>query len=790
MVAFAALILETSTENAFLLTRQWRDAPSGIEIVFWARGERGPIRIRLDGQEAVAFAERDLVRADSVSCRTRAVALRTFDSVPVDALYFKSQRALVDARRSLRERGIRLYESDVKPADRFLMEHFVTGGFKVEGTCQEHGAYREYRNPRISPADFRPVLAIASLDIETDGLDETLYSIGAAIDSEARVFLLRHREWDHAHGERLDREEHVEISVHHDEASLLEEFFSFLANTDPDVIVGWNVVDFDLQVLERTCERLNLAFAMGRGRDRAAVLAPSTAGGKRVARIPGRAVLDGIDTLKTATWSFEDFGLEAVARELLGRGKRLSSSEDRIREIQRLYRDEPWELARYNAEDCRLVEEIFAKTHLVDFALERSQLTGLALDRVGGSVAAFDNLYLPRLHRRGRVARDVEEAPSEVVSPGGYVLESEPGLFENVLVLDFKSLYPSIIRTFRVDPLGLVEPGADAVEGFEGARFSRDRSILPGLIEDLWRARDRAKAAGEEATSRAIKIIMNSFYGVLGTPGCRFFEPRLVASITRRGHEIITRTREWIEGEGLRVIYGDTDSLFVLLGPGRGEEECRALGEGLARRLNLRWAEEVERRHRLPSHLELEFDNHYLRFFMPTVRGSELGSKKRYAGLARRGGERVLEFTGLEAVRSDWTPLAREFQRELYRRIFFDEPFEDYVRSTAADLFAGKRDRDLVYRKRLRRRLEDYQKNVPPHAQAALKRLKARPGERADRWVRYVVTTHGPEPLENQPRSLDYQHYLDRQLAPAADALLRWKGTSVSGILDAQLRLF
>ena len=93
MVAFAALILETSTENAFLLTRQWRDAPSGIEIVFWARGELGPIRIRLDGQEAVAFAERDLVRADSLGCRTRAVALRTFDSVPVDALYFKSTDA-------------------------------------------------------------------------------------------------------------------------------------------------------------------------------------------------------------------------------------------------------------------------------------------------------------------------------------------------------------------------------------------------------------------------------------------------------------------------------------------------------------------------------------------------------------------------------------------------------------------------------------------------------------------------------------------------------------------------
>ncbi len=790
MVGCAALILETTAENAFLLTRQWRDAASGIDVVFWARAESGPIRIRLDRREAVAFAERGRVRGERLACRIRPVELSTFGGAPVDALYFKSQRVLVDARKTLRERGVQLFESDLKPADRFLMEHFVTGAFRVEGAFVQHEAFREYRNPRISPAVYSPKLAVLSLDIETDGDGETLYSIGASTNGIARVFLLRSPEWSHAHGSRLDDEEHVTISVHRDETALLEEFFAFLAGADPDVLIGWNVVDFDLQVLERASLRCDLAFAMGRGRDRAAVLAPGAPGGKRVARIPGRAVLDGIDTLKNATWSFEDFTLEAVARELLGRGKRIEGALDRIREIGRLYREEPWELARYNAEDCRLVEAIFAKARLVDFVLERAQLTGLALDRAGGSVAAFDNLYLPRLHRRGRVARDVQEVEGELASPGGYVLESEPGLFENVLVLDFKSLYPSIIRTFRVDPLGLVEAGEDAIDGFEGARFSRDRNILPGLIEDLWRARDRAKAAGVEPTSRAIKIIMNSFYGVLGTPGCRFFEPRLVASITLRGHEIIRTSKEWIELDGHRVIYGDTDSLFVLLGPGPGEAECREVGEGLVQRLNRRWREDLERRYRIASYLELEFKSHYLRFFMPTIRGSELGSKKRYAGLGRRKGELVLEFTGLEAVRSDWTPLAREFQRELYRRVFFDEPFEDYVRGTVADLLAGRRDRDLVYRKRLRRRLEDYEKNVPPHVQAALKRAKSAPGGRVDRWVRYVVTTRGPEPVENDPRPLDYRHYLDRQLAPAADSLLRLKGTSVGEILDTQLRLF
>jgi DNA polymerase-2 len=787
--------LQPTRESAFLLTRQWRDGPDGVECVFWTRGESGPVRIQLDSQEAVAFVERGRVGEETLRAlegRARSLELRTLQGSPVDALYFRKRRDLVAARKSLLERGIRLCESDIRPADRYLMERFVNAGLLVEGAAVEHEGFRAYRNPRIEPSTYRPRLSIFSLDIETGGYDDTLYSICVAFDgggsaaSGARVFLLRSPDWSES-GERVD-DEGVELSVHHDETALLEEFFSFLTTSDPDVIIGWNVIDFDLAFLEACCRRLDLPFALGRGRDRATLLSSSSPGGKRVARIPGRAVLDGIDTLRTATWSFEDFGLDAVARELLGRGKLIEGEGDKLEEIRRLYREEPWKLVRYNVEDCRLVSEIFREAGLIEFLIERSELTGLPLDRVGGSVAAFDNLYLPRLHRRGRIAPDVREQSADEMSPGGFVLDSEPGLFENVLVLDFKSLYPSIIRTFLVDPLGLAEAAEDAVPGFRGARFSRDRHILPGLIEELWQARDRAKAARNEATSRAIKIIMNSFYGVLGTPGCRFFDPRLVASITMRGHEIIQKSREWIEEEGRRVIYGDTDSLFVLFGAGPGEEACRREGEALARTLNRRWTEELGIRFRLSSHLELQFDAHYLRFFMPTIRGSELGSKKRYAGLRKRGAAVELEFTGLEAVRSDWTALAREFQRELYRRVFFDEPFEDYVREVARELFGGKRDRDLVYRKRLRRRLEDYKKNVPPHVQAARKLEEGRPYH--SRWVRYVITTTGPEPVENRPSKLDYQHYLDRQLAPAGDALLRVKGTSVSDILDAQLRLF
>jgi DNA polymerase-2 len=108
---------------------------------------------------------------------------------------------------------------------------------------------------------------------------------------------------------------------------------------------------------------------------------------------------------------------------------------------------------------------------------------------------------------------------------------------------------------------------------------------------------------------------MNSFYGVLGTPACRFFEPRLASSITLRGHEIITKSRAFIESEGYRVIYGDTDSLFVLLDEAKAEKRCLALGSELAKRLTAFWSKRLKEEHRLDSYLEVELEAHYLRFF-------------------------------------------------------------------------------------------------------------------------------------------------------------------------------
>ncbi|HEY2733713.1 MAG TPA: DNA polymerase II [Polyangiales bacterium] len=751
--------------QAFVLTRGYVDTRSGVLLEYWLSSERGPLRVRRIEKSSLFVERSTATRAGE----RKASELLAPNGQAVDALYFDSQRALVAERDRLRELGVPVFEGDVKPADRFLMERFITGACDVRGESVQCEGFVDVQNAELKPLAYRPKLRSASLDIETVGFDGKLLCIGITCDDFEHVFMVG------------TGEPPTDTTLFASEREVLEAFAAAIRALDPDLIVGWNVIEFDLAYLCKRARELGVRLRLGRDGSEPQVLPGKPALG----RIAGRLVLDGIVTLRAASHQFESYALDDVGQQLLGRGKLIEkTSGDRLAEIVSMYERDREALARYNLEDCRLARDIFMRVDLVGFLIERSLWTGLALDRPRGSVAAFDFLYLPRLHRAGYVAPTVDPAADPKPSPGGYVLDSAPGLYDNVIVLDFKSLYPSIIRTFFIDPLALFCADDDAVPGFEGARFHRTRHILPELITTLWHNRDEAKRQNDAARSQAIKILMNSFYGVLGTPACRFFDPKLASSITLRGHEIITRSREQIEASGYRVIYGDTDSLFVRLEPQRTAAECERIGHELAARLNQFWREAIEREHRLTSCLEVEFDTHYARFFMPTLRNSELGSKKRYAGLVRNdGGERV-EFTGLEAVRTDWTPLARRFQRELFRRIFNGEPYEEYIRNLKRELLRGQHDAELVYRKRVRRELDDYVKNVPPHVRAA--RLLTDPG----RIVSYCMTVRGPEPALERRSSFDYTHYLQRQLAPAADGILHHVGTSFAELTDDQLSLF
>jgi len=783
--------------RGFILTRHWRDAPEGTEVSFWLATDAGARQLRVPHQDSVAFIpEEQRPLAEALLRRERDVELRPlalcdFRHRPVMGLYSRSYRRLLDCARLLREAGVDVYESDIRPPERYLMERFITAPVSFSDASGGDGASID---AQLKPApDYRPTLKLVSLDIETTSRGD-LYSIALEGCSQRQVYML---------GPENRQGTTVDFSLQYCDSrrELLERLNDWFAEHDPDAIIGWNLVQFDLRVLRDYSQRLQVPLRLGRGGAEMEWREHGGRGNHYFAAAAGRLIIDGIEALRSATWSFPSFSLENVAQTLLGEGKAIDNPYQRMAEIDRMFAEDKPALARYNLKDCELVTRIFARTELLTFLLERATVTGLAADRSGGSVAAFEHLYLPLMHRQGFVAPNLGERQPEA-SPGGFVMNSQPGLYESVLVLDYKSLYPSIIRTFLIDPVGLIDglrqpDDEQSIPGFRGARFSRTRHCLPAIVERVWEGRETAKREHNKPLSQALKIIMNAFYGVLGSSGCRFFDTRLASSITLRGHEIMRRTRELIEAQGHAVIYGDTDSTFVWLRKAHSDDEAALIGRQLVQHINDWWRVYLQSEYRLGSALELQYETHFRRFLMPTIRGAEEGSKKRYAGLITRpDGSDGMVFKGLETVRTDWSPLAQRFQQELYQRIFHRQPHGEYVRDYVRRTLAGELDELLIYRKRLRRRLDDYQRNVPPHVRAA--RLADDYNDRQGRprqyqnggWISYLMTVAGPEPLETRSSAVDYDHYVTRQLQPVADAILPFVGDDFASLVDGQLGLF
>ncbi|NWB60943.1 MULTISPECIES: DNA polymerase II [unclassified Pseudomonas] len=782
-------------QQGFVLTRHWRDTPAGTEVSFWLATDQGPRFVRLPVQTSVMFIPQahrkpaELQLKGERGIELRDLALCDFHHRPVLGLYTQQHRQLMDLEKRLRRAGIDVYEGDVRPPDRYMMERFITAPVLFGGKAGEGGMLVE---AQMKPApDYRPPLKLVSLDIETTAQGD-LYSIALEGCGERQVYMLGPPNNTDAVDFKLDYCD--------TRAELLERLNVWLATHDPDAIIGWNLVQFDLRVLHEHAQRLNLPLLLGRGGD---AMGWREHGSRNhyFAAAAGRLIIDGIEALRSATWSFESFSLENVAQTLLGEGKSISTPYQRMDEINRMFAEDKPALARYNLKDCELVTRIFEKTELLKFLLERASVTGLPADRNGGSVAAFTHLYMPLMHRQGFVAPNLGDKPPQA-SPGGFVMDSRPGLYESVLVLDYKSLYPSIIRSFLIDPVGLIEglrhpEDSESVEGFRGARFSRTRHCLPSIVARVSEGREVAKREHNAPLSQALKIIMNAFYGVLGSSGCRFFDTRLASSITLRGHQIMRQTRELVEARGYEVIYGDTDSTFVWLGSPHSQEDATRIGLDLVQHVNTWWRERLQNEFGLQSALELQYETHFSRFLMPTIRGAEEGSKKRYAGLVTRAdGSEEMVYKGLETVRSDWSPLARQFQQELYQRIFHRQPHQDYVRDYVRRTLSGELDDLLIYRKRLRRQLGDYERNVPPHVRAA--RLADEYNDRQGRprqyqnggWISYVISVNGPEPLEVRQAPIDYDHYVTRQLQPVADAILPFVNDDFGTLVGGQMGLF
>lgn len=696
--------------------------------------------------------------------------LTNFANEPVTKISHASQTEINKLVEVLHKKEVNTYEADLKPHTRYLIDANLLGTITIKGDyAPGERVDRIYTEAELTPVNYQPQLVTIALDIESDKDSGKLFCVGLYGHNYKKAFIVGDTKLANA----------VSCAT---EADCLEQLKKEILKRDPDIITGWNITDFDFPYLKERYEKNNLSFDIGRDASETRMRITNDFFRASTVTIMGRQVLDGLNLLKDPfikeapsikNASFESWTLEDVAQSLLGEGKHITG-KDRHEIIGQLYRSKESQtqqkLIDYNLQDCKLAYDILEKTKTLDLAIERSQLTGLPLDRLSGSIAAFDSLYIREAHKKGLVSPTTRFSKKEERIKGGYVMESTPGIYHHVIVLDFKSLYPSIIKTFNIDPASFIEKEEKgSIKAPNGAHFKNQQGVLPTLIETLHEARERAKKEERELASYAIKIIMNSFFGVLANPSCRYFSLDIANAITHFAQYIVKLTAEKIREKSYEVTYSDTDSVFINTKADNNAAE--KIGKDLTKYINEFYKEMIHKTYHRTSQLELEFKRHYSAFLMPPLRssekGAEKGSKKRYAGLLENKGKEELEIVGLEAIRGDWTEAAQDFQRELLLHIFKRKEFVAFIKDYVKKIKEGKMDAKLIYRKSIRKNLDEYTKTTPPHVKAArlLEKLDSN-------LIEYYITEGGPEPLQKLKHKIDYDHYIEKQIKPIANTIL------------------
>ena len=559
------------------------------------------------------------------------------------------------------------------------------------------------------------------------------------------------------------------IDICINEKELLEKFKKDIIELEPQIIIGWNVIDFDFKVIKQRMSEHSIEFKFSNFEGDCKLRINSEFFRDSTMICPGVIIFDIIQILKTNFIQFDDYKLNTVAKEVL-KDEKININveddsdfiEDKCKAIEYMFTSNPSLLINYNFKDSLLTYKICEKLKLLELMMQRSLITNTPLLKVKSPIASLDIMYLEELHKMGYVANSNFNFNSQTPIEGAFVIEPKKGFYEDIFVLDFKSLYPSIIMTFNIDPFTYQENGQ--IEAPNGAKFVKEEGILPKLILQLYKERDNAKKEKDKVKSNALKITMNSFYGAMASPKSRFYNKDVGGAITSFGRHIIQTAKLHIEKIGHQVVYGDTDSVFVRIKntENKNLDEKIKIGKELEKELNKYFENWVKEKFGQKSYLNIEFEKLYSKFF--------IASKKRYVGYDEF--EKKTSYTGMEAIRGDWTPLAQNFQMELVNRVFLEKSkknIENFIKDYINKLKNGDYDQQLIYTKKITKPLNQYTKTTPPHVKAAREVEKF-----AGKVVKYVMTKDGPKHISilSKPVNYDYQHYIEKQLKGVADDIL------------------
>ncbi|MEM4633655.1 MAG: DNA-directed DNA polymerase [Candidatus Anstonellaceae archaeon] len=574
-----------------------------------------------------------------------------------------------------------------------------------------------------------------------------------------------------------------------DEREMIKKFLETIEKNDVEVLLGYNSTVFDLPYLKARADANGLDFAIGRD---GKPFRLKRHGIRNVAEITGRIHIDLYPLVRfmgfIGAFKVSKYSLENAYEELTGKKKLMVQKL----EIWKMWEDRSLvgQLAEYSLFDAQATMEIGKL--LLPLEMEMSRLTRLPLFDVCNATAGqlVESLLMHKSFKRNAIIPnkpDERLAAERELGPikGAFVKLPQPGIYENLVVFDFRGLYPSIITSHNIDPFTLNPPASvpdsECYISPSGSRFlKKPKGLIPAVLEELIAMRSKMKQILKKtpkdaqeyemlyARVQSLKILANSYYGYLAYPRSRWYSRECGESVTAWGRHFIQQTIEKAEKEGFEVLYGDTDSVFLLMGKKSKEDALEFM-----KKIN----------QELPGDMELELEGFYPRGVFVTKKssGEEVGAKKKYALIGEDG---RIKIRGFELVRRDWSSIAKMTQRKVLEAILKYGSKEKAVGEVQEVIEKLKRGKvpleDLVIYTQIRKDLGKYDVKSP-ELSAAQKAIAAGMPVEKGSIIGYIITRNGSTISQKaQPAELasDYDptYYIEKQVLPSVLKILQELG--------------
>jgi len=610
------------------------------------------------------------------------------------------------------------YEADILFPNRLLIDKDITSGIRVPTRRLDDGSLKIHHT-EIDPVDVDAESRVHMLDIEVedrhgfpeDGEQEIIcltahdsyrdeYVIWLYEDSDGVAAPDTLPGYDPIGGDELS----VDIRLFEKEASMLVDYLDYVEETDPDYLCGWNFDDFDAPYLIDRIDRLSGRHDRLES-DRLSRVNEVWDSGWGGPNIKGRVVFDLLYAYQRTQFSeLDSYRLDAVGEEELGIGKERYPGD-----IGDLWGDDPERLLEYNLRDVELCVELDRKQNIIPFWEEVASFVGCKLEDATTPGDAVDMYVLHEIHGEYALPSKGQQESEEY--EGGAVFEPISGVKEMVSVLDLKSLYPMCMVTINASPETKVDPDEYDGETYvapNGTNFRKEPDgMIREMVDELLEERERKKSLRNEndpgsdeyetfdRQQAAVKVIMNSLYGVLGWDRFRLYDKEMGAAVTATGRDVIEFTEKAAAELDKEVTYGDTDSVMLELGGEIAKEDAIEQSFEIESHINDRYDEFAAQLNAHTHRFQIEFEKLYRRFF-------QAGKKKRYAGhIVWKEGKDVddIDITGFEYKRSDIAPLTKEVQKNVLEMIVTGaerDEIKDYVRDVIERVQAGDVSHDEI----------------------------------------------------------------------------------------------